>query len=228
MFHGSLDLNPPSGTAEGVLREVPSYVTAKEMPNTQAKHEELNLSWRLWKKNFEIGKQVAVTHSSTGGAIQSSLLLQSNMAVEAVFAVAFALWTVVVIIFKNVSLPSSLVPAVYRGTEEILLLLLYLVVQPLRLYAGYRGNICEDERALGAFIVLTNVTLCVHGYFATRQAYVLHADYVFNLAGIAQESIGVVLACVVTVRSARSFRTKECATVLGGTALCVVSVVLFL
>eukprot|EP00397_Hematodinium_sp_SG-2012_P031513 GEMP01033467.1.p1 GENE.GEMP01033467.1~~GEMP01033467.1.p1 ORF type:complete len:385 (+),score=90.31 GEMP01033467.1:83-1237(+) len=193
----------------------------------------MGISWRLWKQNaFDRGAPLEKLARTRAAGLDKTLILEkapikqkSSLPLQLflrfetrLFAPVFAVWTLAATIFKNAALPASPTPAVYRGTEEVILLILYIVVQPPRLLLGSRGNRCEDGKAIAMFIFFSFATLFIHGYFFTVQVYVLKFDFILNFSAIVIQSTCVIVS-VVTIMSL-GIRNREFGAVLCGVALC--------
>ena len=67
---------------------------------------------------------------------------------------------------------------------ESFLWVLFLTLEPLRLYAGYMGNAVASGKALLAFDGLTLLVAAMHVYWLWWQVWVFHLDWILSWIAI--------------------------------------------
>lgn len=185
--------------------------------------------WRLRNTmgNFASGRSLeAQSQVKTSIRLKTSLPLQLGLSFEVPFVIIYVIWTFIATIYKNQALPHN-PEGIDRGAEEVILLILYFLLQPCRLRIGSLGNRCENALALGAFIFLTFGTLFIHGYFLTVQVYVLKYDLIFNIIGMSVEILCVLFAFYVSIIRIGG-QNRDLFFALGSLSLCVFAVLFVL
>ncbi|NXP05855.1 TMM80 protein, partial [Thinocorus orbignyianus] len=106
----------------------------------------------------------------------SSLLLQLLFYVNGIYYIFYFLATLAMIVYKSevFSYPDEFL------APDLALLLIMAVLEVLRLYLGWKGNLTEEEAPLGLSLALTVGSVALSVYFLLWQTYVLRADVVIN------------------------------------------------
>ncbi|XP_061692040.1 transmembrane protein 216, partial [Syngnathoides biaculeatus] len=106
----------------------------------------------------------------------SSTPLQVLLYLNCWYFAAFFLASVLTFVYKGLLLP-------YPSSNLILdaaLLVLFLGLEILRIFYGWKGNLCEHTAttAVSLFLLLPCVALCV--YFLLLQTFVLHLEFLLG------------------------------------------------
>ncbi|KFO86196.1 Transmembrane protein 80, partial [Buceros rhinoceros silvestris] len=106
----------------------------------------------------------------------SSLPLQILLYANGLYFIFYVLATLAMIVYKS---------QVFSYPEEFLapdltLLSVMAILEALRLYLGWKGNLTEEEALLGFSLVITVGNVILSVYFLVWQTYVLKADVILN------------------------------------------------
>ncbi|XP_068004375.1 transmembrane protein 80 isoform X2 [Melanerpes formicivorus] len=109
-------------------------------------------------------------------SVLSSLLLQILFYVNGVYYIFYFLATLTLIVYKSqvFSYPDDYL------APDLLVLFIMAILEVPRLYLGSKGNLTEEEAALGLSLALTLGSVGLALYFLAWQTYVLRADLVLN------------------------------------------------
>ncbi|KAL6480426.1 hypothetical protein MHYP_G00114590 [Metynnis hypsauchen] len=109
--------------------------------------------------------------------ILSSMPLQVLFYLNSWYFAAFFIAEILMFVYKGVLLPYPQANLIL----DIVLLLLYVGLETLRLFYGWKGNLCEHPLTLSISIcVLVPCTvLCV--YYLLLQTFVLRLEFILNV-----------------------------------------------
>ncbi|XP_060694809.1 transmembrane protein 80-like isoform X1 [Hemiscyllium ocellatum] len=109
-------------------------------------------------------------------AVLSSIPLQMVFYFNVFYYSFYFLATLLMIIYKSqvFSFPDG-----YLAVDLILLILM-LILEVIRLYFGFKGNLTEEEVPIVTSLVLTIGNVMLSLYYLLWQTYVLKADVIIN------------------------------------------------
>ncbi|XP_053576172.1 transmembrane protein 80 [Bombina bombina] len=121
--------------------------------------------------------------------VQSSVPLQILIYLNVAYFVFYFLATLLMIIYKCqvFSYPDRYL------AQDLGLLFVMAVLEPLRLYLGTKGNLMEKEIPLGASLILTTGNILLSIYFLVWETYILRADVIINAILLVLYGLEVIL-----------------------------------
>ncbi|XP_068004374.1 transmembrane protein 80 isoform X1 [Melanerpes formicivorus] len=141
-------------------------------------HTSLNVSAAPWVNTEPSFLLFFFPSRRQGGtpSVLSSLLLQILFYVNGVYYIFYFLATLTLIVYKSqvFSYPDDYL------APDLLVLFIMAILEVPRLYLGSKGNLTEEEAALGLSLALTLGSVGLALYFLAWQTYVLRADLVLN------------------------------------------------
>ncbi|XP_037119031.1 transmembrane protein 216 [Syngnathus acus] len=132
--------------------------------------------------------------------ILSSTALQVLLYLNCWYFAAFFLADVLMFIYKGLLLPyptSNLI-------LDVVLLVLFLGLEILRIFYGWKGNLCEHAvtTAVSLFLLLPCITLAV--YFLLLQTFVLRLEFLLGLVLLCFYGLQFLLSVLALSSFARS------------------------
>ncbi|XP_066505787.1 transmembrane protein 216 isoform X2 [Hoplias malabaricus] len=122
--------------------------------------------------------------------ILSSTPLQVLFYLNSWYFAAFFIAEILMFVYKGVLLPypqSNLI-------LDIVLLLLYLGLEILRLFYGWKGNLCERSLTLSVsvFVLVPCTVLCV--YYLLLQTFILRLEFILSIVLLCFYGLELILA----------------------------------
>ncbi|XP_066505786.1 transmembrane protein 216 isoform X1 [Hoplias malabaricus] len=120
----------------------------------------------------------------------SSTPLQVLFYLNSWYFAAFFIAEILMFVYKGVLLPypqSNLI-------LDIVLLLLYLGLEILRLFYGWKGNLCERSLTLSVsvFVLVPCTVLCV--YYLLLQTFILRLEFILSIVLLCFYGLELILA----------------------------------
>ncbi|XP_064184179.1 transmembrane protein 216 [Anguilla rostrata] len=125
-------------------------------------------------------------------AILSSAPLQVLLHLNGWYFAAFFVAEILMFVYKGVLLPYPRANLIL----DIVLLFLYLGLEVLRLFYGWKGNLCERSLALmlSVAVLVPCAVLCV--YYLLLQTFVLRLELVLNAIQLCFYSLELLLSLI--------------------------------
>ncbi|XP_068182112.1 transmembrane protein 216-like isoform X3 [Antennarius striatus] len=114
--------------------------------------------------------------SSTRLPRRSSVALQVLLLLNSVYFAAFYLAEILMFLYKGILLPY---PS-HTLVLDVVLLLLFLGLETLRIFYGWRGNLCERSLASCVSLFLLGACASLAVYYLLLQTFVLRLEVVLS------------------------------------------------
>ncbi|XP_068181543.1 transmembrane protein 216 isoform X2 [Antennarius striatus] len=114
--------------------------------------------------------------SSTRLPRRSSVALQVLLLLNSVYFAAFYLAEILMFLYKGILLPY---PS-HTLVLDVVLLLLFLGLETLRIFYGWRGNLCERSLASCVSLFLLGACASLAIYYLLLQTFVLRLEVVLS------------------------------------------------